>query len=102
VITGVAHVGASFDIAGAGTPLITTDGHPSLHMLGEASSAVWTVSVIDIGNNTTSSSTFTFGSTSATISPTLTFGYNRICVTPPSSNPGLVESANCIDMAYVP
>ena len=101
-MTAVTHVGASFDIATDANPLVTTDSHPLLHLLGESSSAVWTMSVVNAQGSTTSSQTFTFGSSSATVTPALSSGYNRICVSPPTGDPSILESSNCIDLAYVP
>jgi hypothetical protein len=98
-MTAVKRAGVAFDID---NPLITTDAQQRVRLISEAASTTWTVSILNARGDTSSSLPLTFGSAAASISPILTFGYNRLCVTPPNSDPTILESTNCIDIAYVP
>jgi hypothetical protein len=101
VMTAVKHAGVAFDAMPGVNPLVTRDRSQRLRVLGEPGSTVWTVFSSD-ATGTASSSTFTFGSASASIPTSLVAGFNRVCVTPPMGRLTTVESTNCIDIAYVP
>ncbi len=57
--------------------------------------------VLDAAGTSTSQSVATFGTTTIKINPTLSAGYNRICVTP-NNHVAVEEATNCIDLAYLP
>lgn len=94
--------GVAFDPSTAINPLVTNNQHQVLRVWGAAASTEFTVFILGPDGNTTASTTVTLGSASADITPTLSIGYNRVCVTPPLGNPTIEESSNCIDIAYVP
>jgi hypothetical protein len=94
--------GVVFDPSGGNIPLATNDAHQPLRVVSTTGATDYKVFVLNKDGTTTASTTVTFGSSSAVITPTLVLGYNRICVTPPGSTPDIVESTNCLDIAYVP
>ena len=59
------------------------------------------VFVLNAAGNSTSQSVATFGTTTININPTLSAGYNRVCVTA-NNNVSVEEATNCIDIAYLP
>ncbi len=59
------------------------------------------VFVLDAAGVVTSQTTASFGATTINLSPTLSAGYNRICVTA-NTDVSLDEATNCIDIAYLP
>lgn len=84
-------------------PPITHDPRQAMQLISAAASDLsFKVFVLDAAGITTDATTVTFGTPSAGIKPTLNAGYNRVCVTPPLGNPTILESTNCIDIAYVP
>lgn len=59
------------------------------------------VFVLNAAGNSTSQSTAVFGTTTININPTLSAGYNRVCVTA-NNDVTVAEATNCIDTAYLP
>lgn len=94
--------GVAFDPSGGNIPLATSDAHQPLRVISTTGTTDFKVFVLNTEGTTTASTSVTFGSASAVITPTLVSGYNRVCVTPPGSTPDIVESTNCLDIAYVP
>ena len=102
---GSATQGAMFSPSSATTnPVITTAARPSFQLISAAAGTTFTVFVVSAANVTTESKTVSFGSATAIVAPSmpLNTGYNQICVTVPGGNLTLVESSNCIAVAYVP
>jgi hypothetical protein len=86
-----------------GIPLITHDPRQILQLTSAvASDLAFKIFVLDADGITLETTSVMFTAPSVAIKPTLTVGYNRVCVTPPAGNPTILESTNCIDIAYVP
>lgn len=94
--------GVAFDASGGSIPLATHDAHQPLRVVSTIGSTDFKVFVLSEDGTTTASTSVTFGSSSAVITPTLVPGYNQVCVTPPGITPDILESTNCLDIAYVP
>ncbi|HEU4733204.1 MAG TPA: hypothetical protein VFT22_35170 [Kofleriaceae bacterium] len=95
--------GVAFSDSRDDNPLITRDAQPAIKLVSEVASAVsFKVFVLDADGTTRAMSTVAFDTVSVSIELPVEPGYNQICVTPPSGNPGIRESTNCIDLAHVP
>lgn len=96
-ITPPPHVGMSLDPT---TPRSTRNTTQAIVAYGTLDDS-FNVFVLNATGSTTSQSTALFGTTTININPTLSPGYNRICVTP-NTNVSVDEATNCIDIAYLP
>lgn len=93
--------GVAFSESLEDNPLITDDPQRLLKVVSAKTTDVFKVFVLDAVGTTTAMTTVTFETTSVGITPTLRVGYNHLCVTPSLGDPTIVESTNCIDIAYV-
>jgi hypothetical protein len=100
--TAIIQRGVAFGAAVGTNPLVTQNDHQDLIVLSEMGSTQFNVFVRDADDITTASTNVTFTSPNVIITPALRPGYNRICILPPGGNTNLLESTNCIDIAYVP
>lgn len=103
-IVGAGRRGVQFDVAEGQNPLITTSPRQTFQLVSAPAATPFNMFVLNADGVTTDSGTIVFGSATAIYTPrlALNFGYNQICVTPPTGNPTITESANCISVAYVP
>jgi hypothetical protein len=90
-------------------PSRTTNQMLAITLRGTANDATATLRVFDKAGNPVSGpgnvSTYTptFGTTGqASVMPTLKAGYNKVCVWVSGGGPGVDESINCQDIAYLP
>lgn len=84
-------------------PLITNDSRLEMPVISDVAPDVdFHVYVFDAKDVNTHMTVLTFPTPSVPVRPTLTVGYNRVCVTPPKGDPRVAESTNCIELAYVP
>jgi hypothetical protein len=90
-------------------PTQTTTQMPAITLRGTPNDATATLRVFDkLGNPVAgpggvSTYTPTFGTTGqASVMPTLKAGYNKVCVWVVGSGPGVDESINCQEIAYLP
>jgi len=96
--------GVSFSRADSDNPLITGDAQQGIVVAASLGAAnVFDVYVFNADGATTASSSVTFAAPAQQVTPGLSPGYNRICLTPDGRNP-LVDPTltSCLDMAYVP
>lgn len=96
-ITPPAHNGVSMDPTSPRSTRNLVQPITSYGTLGDA----FSVFVLNADGTSTSQSMATFGTTTININPTLSDGYNRVCVTP-NTNAAIEEATNCIDIAYLP
>jgi hypothetical protein len=94
--------GAMFGAAVGTNPLVTNKDHPDLSLVGGMGVMQFNIVVRDADNNTTATSNVTFTTPNVIITPALRTGYNHLCVMPPGGSLTLLESTNCLDIAYVP
>ena len=99
VFTATTRRGVAF---AADTPLITRDKDLSLTLISDIGTDQYNVIVLKDVNTSKPKIPVVFTTPTQVISPALFAGYNRICVVPPSGSLTIVESTNCIELAYVP
>ena len=96
-ITPPAHLGVSLDptlARATGNVLQPIVSHGTLD-------DTFNVFVLDAAGTITSQTEASFGAATINISPMLSAGYNRVCVTA-NTSATLDEATNCIDLAYLP
>ena len=96
-ITPPAHLGMSLDPS---SPRSTTNAMQPVVAYGTLDDA-FNVFVVDAEGIGTSQTTVAFGTTTTSIRPMLSAGYNHVCVTANGTHT-VDEATNCIDLAYLP
>lgn len=107
VITGVAPVasasvrrGVMFDPK---IPVLTRNVDEPIGLISQTDQATaWQIVVTNGANATTATATVKFETDTAVYTPSLSVGYNRICVLPPGGDLKIDESTNCLAVVYVP
>jgi hypothetical protein len=94
----VAHRGPTFDPA---TTAVVRTQRVTFSLAGTTNDA-FNFYVIDQDGTPTLGAKVPFVNGMATFQPTLTPGFNRICVTIEGGERGKPEADKCIDVAYVP
>jgi len=86
-------------------PTRVTVQTPMLELRGTNNDATATLRVFDKAGNAVAGMTYTpvFGPNgTAQLSPVLKAGYNNVCVWVVGGLPGVDESINCVEIAYLP
>jgi hypothetical protein len=83
-------------------PLVTHDPHVLINVVSAFAADQFQVVVRDAANTTIQTTSLMFATPTAAITPSLSPGYNRVCVLTPGGNLTNDESTNCLDLVYVP
>ncbi|HEX4420678.1 MAG TPA: hypothetical protein VH165_22340 [Kofleriaceae bacterium] len=83
-------------------PLVTHDPHVLINVVSAFAADQFQVVVRDAANTTIQTSSLLFATPTAAITPSLSPGFNRVCVLPPGGTLTNEESTNCLDLVYVP
>jgi len=94
-----AYTGLSIDPA---TPVITNSATPTVTIHGTAG-ARYDIFTLDQNNNIKDEDdNKLLGGTTGQMMPQVHWGWNRVCIVPHGGSPTTVESASCVDLAFLP
>ncbi|HEY4242166.1 MAG TPA: hypothetical protein VGM88_20245 [Kofleriaceae bacterium] len=94
----VCSVGIAF---AADAPYITMHANDPIGALAPVGSMI-EINALDADGASEGQTAFTFTTANAALGPTLQRGYNHVCIYPAAAMITTVESAVCVDIAYIP